>query len=82
MAKKKIRLSKLNYFVLMNSGWQYFLDVQVTTCCILQVNSTEQSTIRPCKLVMSSLVKQVGYGEGLQWMAKQIQETERWYSLI
>ncbi|XP_071133957.1 small COPII coat GTPase SAR1B-like isoform X1 [Mytilus edulis] len=36
------------------------------------VNTEDVFSIRPCTLVMSSLLHQTGYGDGLKWMATQI----------
>ncbi|XP_052089059.1 GTP-binding protein SAR1-like [Mytilus californianus] len=41
------------------------------------VNTEDKSGIRPCTLVMSSLLHQTGYGDGLKWMATQIHEEDR-----
>ncbi|VDI61322.1 Hypothetical predicted protein [Mytilus galloprovincialis] len=42
------------------------------------VNTEDKSsTTRPCTLVMSSVVQQIGYGDGFRWMAKHIQENDR-----
>ncbi|XP_076077599.1 small COPII coat GTPase SAR1-like isoform X1 [Mytilus galloprovincialis] len=35
-------------------------------------NTEDEFSIRPCTLVMSSLLHQTGYGDGLKWMATQI----------
>ncbi|XP_071136940.1 small COPII coat GTPase SAR1-like [Mytilus edulis] len=38
----------------------------------------KSSTTRPCTLVMSSsVVQQIGYGDGFRWMVKQIQKNDR-----
>ncbi|XP_063402133.1 uncharacterized protein LOC134686392 isoform X2 [Mytilus trossulus] len=41
------------------------------------INADEKSSIRPCTLIMSSVVQQTGYGDGLKWMATQIHEKDR-----
>ncbi|XP_076077603.1 small COPII coat GTPase SAR1-like isoform X2 [Mytilus galloprovincialis] len=41
------------------------------------VNTEDKSSTRPCTLVMSSVVQQIGYVDGFRWMVKQIQKNDR-----
>ncbi|VDH92402.1 GTP-binding protein SAR1 [Mytilus galloprovincialis] len=43
----------------------------------ITVNTEDKSSKRPCTLIMSSVVQQIGYGDGLKWMSTQIKEKDR-----